>query len=158
MVKSACLLLLCCFVVLTGMAQKKNETIAPFLITLTSGRKFTYKQLENGRPVTLIYFSPDCEHCINFAKAMLKRIEQLKDRQIVMVTYLPLADVQAFDNQYRLSSYPNIKIGTEGYTFIVQKYYQVHLFPYIIVYNKQGRQVKIISDQKLKPEVMAAQL
>jgi hypothetical protein len=89
---------------------------------------------------------------------MLKRKKELADRQIIMISYLPLNEVKQFDDEFHLSSYPNIKVGTEGYTFIVQKYYNVQRFPFVVEYNKAGKLSKIVPYNSQKPEEMAAEL
>jgi len=33
-------------------------------------------------------------------------------------------------------------VGTEGYTYLVQKYYDVHTTPYIALYDKNHKLVK----------------
>ena len=35
-------------------------------------------------------------------------------------------------------------MGSEGYTFIVQKYYGVQRFPFVAMYNRSGKLVKTI--------------
>lgn len=74
-----------------------------------------------------------------------------------MISYVHIKEVQAFDKQYHLSEHPNIKIGSEGQTFVVQQYYQIQHFPFVGVFDKNGKLVKIISD-KLPPEKMVAQI
>ena len=61
-----------------------------------------------------------------------------------MVGYEAVAEVKKFDSVYHISSRPNFKIGTEGSTFIVQKYYGVQRFPFVAMYNKQMKLVKTI--------------
>ena len=142
-----------------AVAQQNNKTtIAPFKVTLTNGKTFTYNELTKNKSAILVYFSPTCEHCQKFTEAMLKRKKELSDKQIVMVSYLPLADVKKFDEQYHLSSNTNIKVGTEGYTFIIQKYYNVQRFPFVAEYNKQGKLTQVVPYNSAKPEEMAAQL
>lgn len=137
--------------------QNKKTTIAPFKIQLVNGKTFTYQQLQKNKPVVLVYFSPTCEHCLRFTEAMLKRKKDLAGKQIVMVTYLPLEQVKPFVDQYHLDDYPNIKVGTEGYSFIVRKYYDVQNFPFAVVYDQAGKLTKIVKYQP-KSEDMAAQL
>ena len=151
-------LLFCCTGFVSVFAQTKSQTaIAPFKIRLVNGEGYTYNQLIKDKAAILIYFSPTCDHCIDFTKAMLKRKKELKDKQIVMISYEQLKEIKKFDDLYKLSSQPNIKIGSEGYTFVVQKYYGIQRFPFVAEYNKGGKLVKVISSQ-LKPEEMAAQL
>ncbi len=150
--------LLATFIGVVLFAQTNSKTtIAPFNITLTNGKTYTYKQLAKGKESILVYFSPTCEHCKKFTEAMLNRKKDLADKQIVMVSYLALNQVKAFDEEYKLSSYPNIKVGTEGYTFIVQKYYNIQNFPFVVRYDKAGKLSKVVKYNE-KSEVMAAQL
>lgn len=131
-----------CFVFVFAQANKTG--IAPFKITLANGKPFTYKQLKPNTATVLIYFSPTCDHCKEFTKELLTHEKQLLNKQIIMVGYEPVAEVKKFDSVYHVSSKPNFKIGTEGYTFIVQKYYQVQRFPFVAMYNKQMKLVKTI--------------
>ena len=153
------LCLLLCVASFAGIfAQTTSKTtIAPFKITLTNGKTYTYKELAKDKPAILVYFSPTCEHCKKFTEAMLNRKKDLAGKQIVMVSYLPLNQVKAFDDEYHLSSSPNIKVGTEGYTFIVQKYYNVTNFPFVVEYDKTGKLSKVVKYNE-KSEEMAAQL
>jgi len=138
-------------------AQSSNKGLAPFKIRLTNGEGYTHDQLEKNKPVILIYFSPTCDHCKTFTEAMLKRIKSLQDRQIIMISYVDIKEVKAFDDAYKLSNHQNIKIGSEGYTFVVQKYYKIQHFPFVAEYDKSGKLKKIIP-WNLKPEELANQL
>ncbi|MBO9618970.1 MAG: redoxin domain-containing protein [Niabella sp.] len=138
-------------------SQKEKTAIPPFKIRLTNGEGFTYQQVDKNKPLVLIYFSPSCEHCKAFTEALLKQKKKWADKQIIMISYVHIKDVQAFDKQYHLSEYPNIKIGSEGQTFVVQQYYRIQHFPFVGLFDKKGKLVKIISD-KLPPEKMVAQI
>lgn len=154
-----CLLLCTPFFMKGAFAQSSTAktTIAPFKIRLVNGEGFTYQQLAKDKATILVYFSPTCDHCKHFTEAMLKRKKELANKQIVMVTYLPLNQVKQFDEEFKLSANPNIKVGTEGYTFIVQKYYQVQSFPFVVEYDKKGKLNKIVKYNP-KSEEMAAEL
>jgi len=138
-------------------AQSNNKGLAPFKIRLTNGEGYTYDKLKKNKPVILIYFSPTCDHCKTFTEAMLKRINNLQHSQIIMISYEDIKEVKAFDDAYKLSSHQNIKIGSEGYTFVVQKYYNIQHFPFVAEFGKNGKLEKMIS-WNLKPEEIAAQL
>ena len=146
--------LLTFFICFTVFSQSNKTGIAPFKITLADGKSYTYSQLKKNTLTVLIYFSPTCEHCKEFTSELLRHEDQLSNKQIVMVTYMPIADVKTFDSMYHLASKPLFKVGTEGYTFIVQKYYNVQRFPFIILYDKQMKLVKILPTTE-KPELLA---
>jgi thiol-disulfide isomerase/thioredoxin len=144
------------FFYLQGFAQS-NSSIAPFKIRLTNGRGYTYQQLPKNKPVILVYFSPTCEHCKVFTENMLKRMDKFNDVQLVMMSYEDIKEVKSFDDIYKLSNHQNIKVGSEGYTFVVQKYYNIQRFPFVAEYDKYGKLKKIIRGN-LKPEEIAAQM
>src|SRR5690348_6357991 len=97
--------LLAGFVCVSLFAQQtKKTTIAPFKIKLVDGKDFTYNQLTRDKATVLVYFSPTCDHCKHFTEAMLKRKKDLADKQIVMISYLPLDEVKRFDDEYHLSA------------------------------------------------------
>ncbi len=125
---------------------KKTDKIAPFSIKLADGTIFTASQLKKGAAL-LIYFSPDCDHCRHFTKEMLDNYKKLfLDKQVVMVTYLSIDEVKKFEKLFELKNYKNIRVGTEEQTFVVRNYYNVTRFPFVAVYNKQGKEVKIFAN------------
>jgi len=145
------------FICTIAFGQSSNSSIAPFKIRLTNGQGYTYQQLPKNKPVILVYFSPTCEHCKVFTENMLKRMDKFKDAQLVMMSYEDIKEVKSFDDIYKLSNHQNIKVGSEGYTFVVQKYYNIQRFPFVAEYDKYGKLKKIIRGN-VKPEEIAAQM
>ncbi len=140
---------------LFSQTKKNNGKIAPFEITLADGSSFKASQLKKG-PVMLIYFSPECDHCRHFTKEMLEKYKGFAGEQIVMVTFLPVDEVKHFSEEFELPSYHNIKAGTEGKTFVVRNYYNVTRFPFVALYNKEGKQVKLFSNSPSVDDVLKA--
>ena len=130
--------------------------IAPFEIKLTDGQVYNAANLKKNTPVILVYFAPDCDHCAAFAKELMAHYAVIKNKQLLMITYFPLPEVNKFDKQYNLSSHPNIKVGTEGNLFIVQKYYGIQRFPFIVLYNRNGKEVKRFIQETPFQTVLAA--
>lgn len=154
MSKKIIITLLAFFICIAVFSQTNKTTIAPFKITLVNGKTYTYNQLKKNTLTAVIYFSPTCDHCKDFTQELLKHEDQLKNKQLVMITYLPLADLKSFDSLYNLSTKSFFKIGTEGYSFIVRKYYNIERFPFVALYDKQMKLVKILPGLD-KPEVLA---
>jgi hypothetical protein len=67
---------------------------------------------------------------------------------------LQLKAVQTFYNDFNLKKYPNFTVGTEGYTYVVQRYYEVKTTPYIAIYGKDGKLVKHIDNSPKVDDVM----
>ena len=93
----------------------------------------------------IIYFSPDCSHCQHLMKEMKPEMKKFGDTQIIMITYIQpamLKEIRDFSHEFGLNRNPNIIIGTEGYTLLVQRYYQIAITPFIAIYNREGSFVK----------------
>nr|WP_295931740.1 thioredoxin fold domain-containing protein [uncultured Dyadobacter sp.] len=140
-----------------GFAQSAGGTkkIAPFQIRLVNGQQYTSAQLAAG-PVVLIYFSPDCDHCQDFTKDLLKNYSVVANKQVVMVTFQSMEMLKPFVSQYSLSTYPNFKVGTEGTTYQVQRYYGIRSFPYIAIYDKKGNLVRTFEGEQPHAEIFKA--
>ena len=133
----------------TAIGLKK---IAPFQIKLTNGQQYTSAQLAKG-PVVIIYFSPDCDHCQEFTKDLVKNYPVVANKQVVMITFQAMDMLKPFVTKYNLNQYLNFKVGTEGTSYLVQKYYQIRSFPYIAIYDKAGNLVKTYEGEQPHSEI-----
>lgn len=158
MIKKIKIILLAACICFSSVAQQNAKTnIAPFKITLLNGKTYSYNQLKKNTETVLIYFSPTCDHCKDFINALMKHEEDIRSKQIIMITYVPMEEIKPFDSAYHITSKPFCKLGTEGYTFIVRKYYNIERFPYIVIYNKQMKLVKKLSPTDA-PDVLVKQI
>lgn len=124
---------------------KKTDRIAPFSLKLSDGKTYTPGQLKKEATV-LIYFSPECDHCRHFTKDMLDNYKKLfSNKQVIMITHLSVEEVKNFEKDFDLKNYKNITVGTEERTFVVRNYYNITNFPFVALYNKQGKEVKIFA-------------
>ncbi|MBO9621086.1 MAG: redoxin domain-containing protein [Niabella sp.] len=91
-------------------------------------------RLQKNKPIMIMIFSPECDHCKHETEEMLKNIDKYKDIQIVMATPLPLKEMTEFMKHYQLQKYPNIIVGRDySYTFPV--YYDIKNLPFHAFYN-----------------------
>lgn len=112
--------------------------IPPFNILLTNNKYLKAADLTKNMPLMLVYFDPDCDHCKEFTGSFISHINDLKQTQIVMISFTPVAAIKKFETEFKLGQYANIKLGTEGLTFVVQRYYNIQKFPFIAIFNKKG--------------------
>jgi thiol-disulfide isomerase/thioredoxin len=144
-------LLFCLVLTLSSLnAQDGGKPIPPYKILTTDSVYVTPAKLKKNAPVMIIYFSPDCTHCQHLTDELTDQLKTeekqhkgmpLHKIQIVMITWSTLQAIQIFKKDYELGKFPNITIGTEGYTYTVQRYYQVKTTPYIAIYDKNGKPV-----------------
>jgi len=156
------LLLLLSLVIVAGCTQAQNkqniDKIPPFKILRPDSTYFTPANLKKDKPVMIIYFSPDCSHCQHLVYDMKPKMKQFGDTQIVMVTFTDfnmLKMIKNFTRDFGLAKYHNVIVGTEGHTYVVQKYYQVRTTPYIAVYDRKGKLVKAYEKAPTMSELIA---
>jgi len=125
---------------LNGQPVKNTvkKDIPSFRIQLQDGKYFNAAELEKNKPLLLVYFDPDCDHCVLFINDLLKNINLFNGVQVVMITYVPLSQTKKFIAQAGLNQYPGIKVGTEGTTFVVRYHYDIVQFPFLALHNTTG--------------------
>src|SRR4051794_20050797 len=72
-------------------AYKRYPTLPPLQLLLSdSTTKYTKENVPKKKPVLLMLFSPDCEHCQHEAEQLVANKEAFKDIYIIMAATLPL--------------------------------------------------------------------
>ena len=115
-----------------------SQPIPPFKMTVAGNKVFDIKTLLKGKPLILIYFDPDCDHCQKLMDDIFKNINEFKKAEMVMATFKPVSELAAFDKKYKASKYPNIKVGSETTTYYLRLYYGVTTLPFTALYDKKG--------------------
>ncbi|MEO7045946.1 MAG: hypothetical protein ABI091_11615 [Ferruginibacter sp.] len=105
---------------------------------------FTNNDLKQKTPTLIMIFSPDCGHCQNETKLLIKNISHFTKTQILMVTWLPFSDMMAFYKSYKIADYPEITMGWDNKYFFLP-YFHVQMYPGLVVYDKKGKYVKSFS-------------
>ena len=103
----------------------------------------------------MVYFDPDCDHCVLFVNELLKNINLFTKVQIVMITYVPLPSVKKFITQAGLNQYPGIKVGTEGTTFVVRYHYDIVQFPFLALHDMTGSLFATYESEVPTPQQLA---
>lgn len=123
--------------------SKAAQGIPNYKILNTDSVYVTPANLKKNMPVMIIYFSPDCSHCQHLMYELKPKMNDLKNVQVVMITFTSqMKAIQVFQRDFDLKKYPNFTVGTEGDSFVVQQYFDVHSTPYIALYDKNRKLVK----------------
>ena len=138
-----CLLALLCFIT---NAKAQAGKIPPFTMVQANGRTFTSQSLPKDKPLVLIYFSPECEHCQKLMNDLFKRVTDFNKASLVMITYLSPETVKSFATTYQVNKYPNIFVGTEGTGFFLRNHYSIMNMPFTALYDKNGNLVTTFKD------------
>jgi hypothetical protein len=118
---------------------KPGSPIPAFKVLKTNGGYFTNNDIRKKAPFVLIYFAPDCDHCIKLMDQLFKRINQLDKANVLMVTFKPVNELPWFENKYQTARFANIIVGTEGTSYVLRNYYRLDKTPFTAVYNKEGK-------------------
>jgi thioredoxin-related protein len=140
--KSHCLILFSWMLFLSTAAFGQEGKIPPFRMMQSNGKVFRAQDLPIGKPIIIIYFSPECDHCEKLMKELFKRSSEFKKASIAMITYLPVENLSKFEKDHSLNKYTNIYAGTEGSSFFVRNYYKIREMPFVALYTKNGDLVK----------------
>ena len=116
----------------------QSNKVPPFRVTQSNGKLFNATNLPYGKPIMLIYFSPDCDHCQVMMKEWFKKADDFKKASVVMISFLPIDKMATFEKDFKTNQYPNIIVGTEGLSFFVRNYYQIADMPFMALYDKNG--------------------
>ena len=128
--------------VLPATLPAQAGKLPPFQVMQANGNIFRAHELPLGKPVVIIYFDTDCDHCHQLMKQVMRNTAALQKASVALVTYLPVEKVSAFVTRYQLQKFANMYAGTEGTTFFLKNYYKLAAMPFMALYTKNGDLVK----------------
>jgi thioredoxin-related protein len=127
----------CCIAQNDTPPYKRNPVIPQLTLLQPDSTNITNDQFKH-QPTIIMYFSPTCDHCIHQWDDMVKRMDDLKKYQIVMVTYQPFEEMTDFYKNRNIASYSNVKMGRDT-KFVLPPFYQIRQLPYLALYDKKGQ-------------------
>jgi thioredoxin-related protein len=124
---------------------KRFPTFPPVKLLLVDSTSSIIKNdLPKKKPIMLMLFSPDCDHCQHETEELVKNMEKFEKVTIVMVTMRPHEDMMAFREKYGLAQYKNIIMGRDT-DFFLLPFYDVRNLPFLAFYNKKGELISVFS-------------
>ena len=122
-----------CFTMLFGSMflmslwlSAQSGKVPPLKFVQMNGKVFTARDLPMGKPIIIIYFSPECDHCDVMTNEMMKHPEKDKKASVAVVTYLPVDQVCKFVQKHWLAKLSNFYAGTKGNSFFLRNYYKLN--------------------------------
>lgn len=117
---------------------KKTTKIPEFAILKSDSTWFTNKEIPENKPTVIIYFSPDCGHCQMTAQEFVKDMDELKDVNLVWISYHTPEQIKTFADTYKLSQFPNVVLGRDP-NYKIPVFYKIQFTPFMAVYDKKGK-------------------
>lgn len=101
---------------------------------------FNTVNIPKGRPIVLLYFSPNCPYSQAEMRNIIKNMSTLKNVWFCILTNWPFRQLKGFYAYFKLNKYPNVIVGEDFENFFPQQYKPIGV-PFTVIFNK---------DQKLK--------
>jgi thioredoxin-related protein len=126
------------FFVAPDFVTAQSGKVPPFRMVQANGKIFRAQDLPMGKPILLIYFSPECDHCVKMTQAFFKQAANFQKASVAFISFLPVDKMARFAKDYHLVKHPNMVAGTEGSTFLVRNYYRIKDLPFVALYTSNG--------------------
>ena len=107
---------------------------------------FTNENLDEGKPTLFIYFSSECDFCNHEAEMVQQNIDQLKDIQVVFISYEPIEKIKPFATKFKLLHYANIYFLSDSKITFASTF-DVKSMPCLVLYDKENNLIEKIKGQ-----------
>ena len=125
----------------------KNIKQMPNFSYLTLESKvFTHENLEQDKPTLFIYFNSECDFCNHEAEMVQENIEQLKDIQVVFISYEPVEKIKQFATKFKLLNHDNISFLSDSKISFATTF-DVTSMPCLVLYDKENNLIEKIKGQ-----------
>ena len=107
---------------------------------------FTQENLVQNKPTLFIYFNSECDFCNHEAEMVQQNIEQLKDIQVVFISYEPVEKIKQFATKFKLLNHDNISFLSDSKISFATTF-DVKSMPCIVLYDKNNNLIEKIKGQ-----------
>lgn len=133
-------------------AAESTSALPDFEFYTLQNELFTKGSLESNKPVAVLLFNTECDHCHYEVQGILKNITSFRAMQTLMISGEQTDHIEKFVNTYKLEDYPEIKVlrdkGGERL-----KRFGTESSPTVFIYDKSHRFSKKYTGET-KPEAI----
>jgi hypothetical protein len=113
----------------------KKDTLPAFHLQLIDSSFYVSNQSSSQPFIALIYFSPDCGHCIELTEELINQADSLSNTLILMAAYKPLEELRVFNQRFQLNRFPFIRVGKD-ISYAIVPYYRIAYTPLVALYGR----------------------
>lgn len=114
----------------------EGKPIPSFEVLLSdSSTRLNTADIPAGKPIVLLYLSPQCPFCRAELTSILKNMSSLKDTRFYVFTNWPFKQFKSFYTHYQLDKYQNI-VAAQDYTNAFIHHYPLPAVPFTAFYDK----------------------
>jgi len=136
------------FTIKIGVGYKKKKDAGARIQNLpdatfknTLGNPVNLQDFDHSKPIVIIYFHPDCEHCQYEAGEVARNASAFQNSQLIMVSATDsIPEIEKFASDYHLHEIDNIQILVDGHGQF-KKVFGKAVLPSVYIYS---------NDRKLK--------
>lgn len=127
-------------------AKAIGAALPPFTIVKTNGTAITNPLLKKGKPVMVIIFSPECDHCERVLDSLKTMAGNFKNTQLLLVTEARHKGLLSkFLKKINLDNMPAFNnTGWDGGNLIYDIYTYQHL-PQVNIYSERYKLVHTLA-------------
>jgi len=122
------------------------KKIPNFSYVTLENKVFTEENLVKGKPTLFIYFNSECDFCNHEAEMVQQNIEQLKDIQVVFISFEPIEKIKQFATKFKLLNHDSITFLSDSKISFATTF-DVKSLPCLVLYDKDNNLIEKIKGQ-----------
>lgn len=107
---------------------------------------FTQENLVQNKATIFIYFNSECDFCNHEAEMVQQNLEQLKDIQVVFISFEPIEKIKQFATKFKLLNHDNIYFLSDSKISFATTF-DVTSMPCLVLYDKENNLIEKIKGQ-----------
>ena len=136
---------------LAQQAPARPAQLPAFVFSTPSGTAFTEANLKKGMATVVLFFEPDCEHCIKQANWLREGAAHLSNTQYLWVSWAAAEQIAAFGKQYFGGNANHHFVKDAKYA--IDKSFGYCTVPTVLVFDKTGKFKKVYSAETAAEEI-----
>jgi peroxiredoxin len=139
-------------------AQTTPKSLPSFTFETLTGQALTPANLNaKGKPIIVVYFDPDCDHCQKQARYFAAAKERFQGVKFLYVTIADKSGISTFHKTYFGASGLDVTFGLDTqYRF--DEYFGYSQVPSVYAYNAAGQLVGSWKEDEVPADVIAKAL
>ncbi|MFM2360757.1 MAG: hypothetical protein RLY16_2750 [Bacteroidota bacterium] len=107
-----------------------------FLDRIPDSSALSKEDFQNKKPVLIMMFSPDCDHCHRQTRSLLDSIQYLEKVQILLVSNASFSAIQKYYQDFKLADHANIIVARDA-RFLLGTFFQIKKYPSLFAYTRR---------------------
>lgn len=117
---------------------ERIQEIPEFSFKDLNGKLYTRNQISAKHPKLFIYFNSDCDFCQVEGKQIQEHLEELKNVQILFISFEEVTGINSFAEKYHLINQKNITF-LKDYESKFPEIFEANTIPFILLYSKDNQ-------------------